>query len=215
MDTNVLKETDFLTVIRERRSVRKYDPNVKITEQELKEMLSEAVLAPSGANMQPWRFLVINDQPLKEKLLPVAFNQEQTVTSSAMIVVLADLEAYKEADKIYGQAVEAGYMTTETKDQLVTNLTNHFTNSTPDRIKSSFLVDAGLASMQFMLVAKAYGYDSVPMAGYNAQQLREMFNIPDRYVDVMLIAVGKAAEPAHTTIRLPIEDVTFWNGLGQ
>ncbi|MBW7457080.1 nitroreductase family protein [Paenibacillus sepulcri] len=215
METSIFKETDFFTVIRDRHAVRKYDPNVKIPVQELKEMLSQATLAPSGANVQPWRFLVIDDPALKEKLLPVAFNQEQTVTSAAMVVVLADLEAYKEVDKIYSQAVEAGYMTGETKDQLVTNLTNHYTKSSPDKTKSAFLIDAGLVSMQLMLVAKAHGYDTVPMAGYNAQQLKELFDIPDRYTDVMLIAVGKALEPAHPTVRLPVEDVTFWNGISK
>ncbi|MBO7743092.1 nitroreductase family protein [Paenibacillus sp. MWE-103] len=212
---NVLKEIDFFTVIRERHAVRKYDPNVKISRQELSEMLSEAVLAPSTANVQPWRFLVISDRELKEKLLPVAFNQEQTATSAAMIVVLADLEAYKEVDKVYSQAVEAGYMTAEIKSTLVANLGKYYENLSPDDIKSSFLIDTSLAAMQFMLVAKAHGYDTVPMGGYDAQKLKEAFAIPDRYTDVMLIAVGKALEPAHQTVRLPVEDVAFWNGFGE
>ncbi|MFC4807969.1 nitroreductase family protein [Paenibacillus sp. GCM10023250] len=212
---NVLKEIDFFTVIRERHAVRKYDPNVKISRQELSEMLSEAVLAPSTANVQPWRFLVISDRELKEKLLPVAFNQEQTATSAAMIVVLADLEAYKEVDKVYSQAVEAGYMTAEIKSTLVANLGKYYENLSPGDIKSSFLIDTSLAAMQFMLVAKAHGYDTVPMGGYDAQKLKEAFAIPDRYTDVMLIAVGKALEPAHQTVRLPVEDVAFWNGFGE
>ena len=52
---------DFQTVIRERHSVRQYDPSVKIPREEMEEILKDAILAPSSSNLQPWRFLVIDD----------------------------------------------------------------------------------------------------------------------------------------------------------
>lgn len=52
-------------MIRERRSVRFYDPSVKIDEEEIKELLEEAILAPSGTNLNPWRFMVYTDFTLK------------------------------------------------------------------------------------------------------------------------------------------------------
>ena len=53
-------------------------------------------------------------------------------------------------------------------------------------------VDAGLISMRLMLSARARGYDTVPMGGYNKVQFVEEFNIPAHYRGVMLIAIGKA-----------------------
>lgn len=50
----------FFDVIRERRSVRSYDPEIKISREELTEILRQATLAPSAANLQPWRFHVID-----------------------------------------------------------------------------------------------------------------------------------------------------------
>lgn len=207
----VIDQKAFMDVIRERRSVRHYDPTAKISRDELMEMIKEATLAPSSSNLQPWRFLVIDEQPLKEKLLPIAFNQKQVVDASAVIAVLADYEGYKQAEKIYKKAVAAGYMTEEVKATLTENINKRYANRERALIKQIALVDGGLVAMQFMLVAKARGYDTVPMGGYNNEQFKEAFHISDKYETVMLIAVGKAAQAGHPTTRLDVEDITFWN----
>lgn len=201
----------FSDVIRERRSVRHYQPDVKISREEIKEMLAEATLAPSSSNLQPWRFLVIDDQALKEKLLPIAFNQQQVVDASAIIAVLGDYEGYKQAENIYGAAVEKGFMSDEVKNTLEGNIERRYADRERELIKRIALVDGGLVSMQFMLVAKARGYDTVPMGGYNMEEFKEAFHLTDRYEPIMLIAVGKASQPGHPTTRLPVDEVTFWN----
>jgi len=213
METSGQLAQDFYGVLKERRSVRHYDPTFKISEQELKDMLTEATLAPSGANLQPWKFIVFNDQAMKEKLLPIANNQIQVVESSAVIAVLGDMEGYKQSERIYASAVEAGYMTSDIKETLVANIMRLLSGMDENKLKHNVLIDCGLVSMQLMLVAKARGYDTVPMGGFDAGKLIEAFSIPERYVPVMLIAVGKAAQAGHATVRLPIEEVTFWNGI--
>ncbi|RXZ84044.1 nitroreductase family protein [Paenibacillaceae bacterium] len=203
---------NFSQVIRERHSVRNYDPNFKLSREEITELLNDAILAPSASNLQPWRFLVIDDQERKQALHPVAFNQQQILDSSAVIAVLADLDAYKQAETIYGRAVEAGYMTEETKTRFVTNLTTGYA-ADPNVYREIAKVDGGLVSMQLMLAATAKGYSTVPMGGYNAAQFIELFNLPSNLLPVMLIAVGKAAVPAHPTVRLSVDEVTFWNNV--
>jgi len=84
---------DFGEVIRTRRSVRHYDPNFVLSREEIKSLLADTVLAPSSNNLQPWRFLVIDQQEDKEKLYPIAYNQRQVLEASATIAVLGDIEA--------------------------------------------------------------------------------------------------------------------------
>ncbi|MGG4495766.1 nitroreductase family protein [Brevibacillus reuszeri] len=211
MEQLTTQKAAFLDVITERRSVRHYDPSVKISRDEIKEMLKEATLAPSSSNLQPWRFLVIDDQELKEKLLPIAFNQQQVVQASAIIAVLGDYEGYKAAETIYTKAVSAGFMNEEVKSSLIQNINSRYSNRAREIIKEIALVDGGLVAMQFMLVAKAKGYDTVPMGGYNTDKFMEAFDITDRYVPIMLIALGKAAQPGHPTVRLDVDDIAFWN----
>ncbi|MGG1879848.1 nitroreductase family protein [Paenibacillus cisolokensis] len=208
---SMLAIQDFHTVVRERHSVRHYDPSVKISREEMEEILKDATLAPSSSNLQPWRFLVIDDQALKEKLHPIANNQQQVLDASAIIAVLGDLRWYEQGEKIYNMSFEAGFMTEEIKERFIQVASNGYANMS-DEVKNSIIdVDAGLASMQLMLSAKARGYDTVPMGGYNKEQFVEEFNIPEHYRSVMLIAVGKAASPARPTVRLPLEDVISWN----
>ncbi len=65
--------------------------------------------------------------------------------------------------------------------------------------------------MQLILAAKARGYDTVPMGGYNQEKFIEAFGLGDRYIPIMLIAVGKAVKPGHQTVRLTVDKVTSWN----
>jgi nitroreductase len=195
------------TVIRERRSVRKYDPNFKISKEEIEDILNEAILAPSSSNLQPWQFIVIQDQETKKELRAIANNQEQVETSSAVIAVIGDKEMYKNVEKVYHSAHEAGFMDEANMNRMIEG-TNKMYPFAPDEIRANIAsFDAGLVSMQLMLIAKAKGYDTVPMGGFDKQKFMEKFNLSDRYMPIVLIALGKAAAPAFQTTRLPLEDV--------
>lgn len=201
----------FADVIRERRSVRQYDPSVRLSHEEIKELLKEATLAPSSSNLQPWRFLVIESEELKAKLLPIAYNQTQVTEAAAVIAVLGDTESYSKAEQIYGEAVKRGYMPEETAKSFVERTVSMY-GSLPKEVQHKIIhTDGGIVSQQLMLVARAHGYDTVPMGGYDAVKFKEVFGVSDRYVPIMLIALGKAAKPGHPTTRLPIEDITFFN----
>lgn len=73
------------------------------------------------------------------------------------------------------------------------------------------LIDSGLVSMQLMLSARARGYDTNPIGGYDKSRIAEAFGMEkERYVPVMLISVGKAAKEARRTTRLPIDRIADW-----
>ena len=211
MTTSLKVEQNFNQLIRERRSVRHYDPSWKISREEIQEILADATLAPSSSNLQPWRFIVIQEQELKDQLLPIAHQQQQVADASAVIAVLGDLEAYRNVEQIHELAVQAGAMTPEVKEGMVERTLKMYPALGDAKLKEIALVDGGLVSMQLMLAAKARGYDTVPMGGYNEQKFREFFQIPERYATVMLIALGKAAAPGRVTYRLPLEQITYWN----
>lgn len=211
MPTTITQTADYGTVVRERHSVRHYDPTVKIPDSELENMLEEATLAPSSSNTQTWRFLVITDDEAKKRLFPIANNQQQVLEASATIVVLGDLEGYKEIPRIFDAAVEAGYMPEDFAKQYAERSVPMYASMPPERMRNLVYFDGGLVSMQFMLTAKSRGYDTVPMGGFNSEKLIEEFAIPSNLVPLLLISVGKAATPGRLTVRLPIDEVTFWN----
>lgn len=210
--TTTQRFNDFKKIVTERRSIRKYDESVKISREEMTEMLTMATRAPSSVNMQPWRFLVIETPEGKAKLAPLARgNQTQVETSAAVIAVFGDLNNYDYAEEIYGKAVEQGFLSLEGKKKILKAYSGYFENISQEKMKEIVLVDGGLVSMQFMLVARAFGYDTNPIGGYEKDQIAEIFGLDkNRYVPVMLISIGKAAEDGRPSVRLPIEKVAQW-----
>ena len=218
MGTKENKFAELSNVIRERHSIRHYDPDFNISDDEIKEIIQEAVYAPSGNNLQTWRFLIITDQKLKEKIYTVSNDQKQVLEASAIIILLGDLKGYEQVDLIYSRSVKEGIVTEEFKNAKVAKVRETFEKESlrygnPNWKRDLVLIDGSLAAMQLMLVAKAKGYDSVPMIGYNTEQLRKILNIPERYVNILMIPIGKASQTEHPTIRLSVDEISFWNGI--
>ncbi|MGM0862010.1 MAG: nitroreductase family protein [Bacillota bacterium] len=209
---NTLQTNDFMEIMKGRRSIRSYDPSVKISKEEMTEILEEATTAPSSVNAQPWRFLVIDSPEGKEKLAPLAsFNQTQVTTSSAVIAVFADMNNADYLEEIYSKAVELGYMPQEVKDRQIAALTAHFEKLPTQVNRETILIDGGLVSMQLMLTARAHGYDTNPIGGYDKENIAEAFGLEkERYVPVMLLSIGKAADKGYASYRLPIDTIAEW-----
>lgn len=87
-------QADFFSVMLKRHAVKHFDSAFKLNKSEITFILEMAGSAPSAWNLQPWKFLVIAESSLQEKLLPVAYGQRQVVEASAVIAVLGDLEAH-------------------------------------------------------------------------------------------------------------------------
>lgn len=194
-------------VIRTRHSVRQYKRDVVIPEETLNEILELAAAAPSSWNLQQWRFLVIRDQAQKDLVKAISFGQQQVSDASVTVVVLGDLEAHITAKEIYGEKLAAGQITQEIHDNMVNQVTGAYQN--PQVARDEANKNAGLASMQLMLAAKAKGYDTVPMGGFDSAKLVEALKIPARFIPVMLLPIGEAAAPARATDRLPLDKLVI------
>ncbi|MGW8956899.1 nitroreductase family protein [Paenibacillus sp. NPDC055715] len=210
--SNIVKTNDFKEIALGRRSVKVYDPSVKISREEMTEILTEATRAPSSINLQPWRFLVIDSPEGKATLAPLAsFNQRQVETSSAVIAVFGDLNNFDNFEQIFGEAVELGYMPKDIKEMQQEKVGAHFAALDPVINKETVLIDGGLVSMQLMLVARAHGYDTNAIGGYDKSGIAEAFGLEkDRYVPVMLISIGKGINNGHPSTRLPIDQIAQW-----
>lgn len=197
-------------VMEARHSVRKYDPNAEIPREELNEILRLAATAPSSWNLQHWRFIVVTDRAKKEQLLPIAYGQQQVVDAFATIIVLGDLEADKSARLVYDEALAKGYVTEQVRETLIGQIEGAYRNN-PQFARDEAIRNASLASMQLMLAAKAKGYDTCPMGGFDRDALIQALNIPPRYVPVMIITVGKASVPAYPTARFGLDQLVIEN----
>ena len=201
------KRPEFFDVIKGRKSVKYFNPNVKIKREEIIEMLNEANLAPSSCNLQPWRYIVVDTPEGKEKLGSANYNKIQNDTSAAMIIVLGDLNHYGKFDEIYGEAVEKGYMTEEVKDGFEKGMGPQLENLPTDKNREGVYFDCGLWTMQFANIAYAKGYDTNIIGGFVIEKVAELFELEENLIPVMLIALGKKEKDARPTVRMKAENL--------
>ncbi|AXT15709.1 NADH dehydrogenase [Streptococcus thermophilus] len=201
---------DFSDIVYNRRSIRKFDTSVKIPREEMLEILDKTVTAPSSVNMQPWRFVVVDSKEGKDKLKPfVSYNSVQNETSSAMVLIFADLKSQERAEEIYGKAVTQGKMPEEVKEKQLSSIVPMYENAPFEVMNEIVHIDSSLAAMQLMLVARSYGYDTNAIGGYKKDGLAKAFGLDeDRHVPILIIALGKADEEGFESVRLDASDVT-------
>lgn len=102
-------------------------------------------------------------------------------------------------------------MPKEVKEKQLATFAPLYEGMSREKMEETVLIDGGLAAMQLMLVARAYGYDTNPIGGFDREHLVESLGLdPKRYLPVMIVSIGKAAESGYKSVRLPVEEVTFW-----
>ncbi|WP_238654367.1 nitroreductase family protein [Paenibacillus piscarius] len=198
-------------IILHRKSVRHYDPNYTIERKEILDAIELAAKSPNGNNIQSTRYLIIEDKELRAKVKPIAYHQEQVVTSSYLILILGDYRAFhaENIQAIQEQALEKGYFTQETKTYLTNAAIGYYRNmSNQDYIKE-LVRDGSLAAMSLVLILNEKGYQTITMSGYDKAALFAELNIPRHYEDIMLLSVGRGIQAGHSTVRHDVEDITF------
>ena len=208
--THQLINNNFSDIVFGRKSIRAYDETVKISPEEMLAMIQEATTAPSSVNFQPWRFVVVESAEQKELLKPlVKFNALQNDTSAAMVLCFGDLACYELGETIYDLAVSEGKMPQDVRDRQLGSIVPMYQSLSTAQMNDIVKIDTSLAAMQFMLVARAHGYDTNPIGGFDSDNLAETFGLDkNRYVPVMIISIGKAAEAGYHSVRLPAETIT-------
>lgn len=203
----------LIEAISQRKTIKMFDRQVQIPREQLEEMLRLAQLAPSKANLQPWRFVIVDDVAQKNKLLDkVAFNAPPCETASAIIMVLADLQYERLLDDILDNSVKQGCLHENFRQNSYNFLLSAHQQLSEQEIRDQVITDTSLAAMQLMLVAKEKGYDTHAIGIYDKLAVLNALEIDNtRYAPVMIVAIGRAAVPAIPSARLPLEYTISWN----
>lgn len=182
---------EFLDVYKERRSAAKFLPDVQITEKELDEIFNLVKLAPSAFNLQHVHYVVIKDTEGKHKMYEASGKQYKVLTSSAVIVVLGNTQAHEHTAEIYEGMFNLGILSKQEYDQTVSSTIQFYKDRGDVFQKEEAIRNASLSAMALMLIAKEKGWDSCPMIGFDPVQVATDLHIPDTYVPVMMVAIGK------------------------
>jgi nitroreductase len=190
----------------ERRSIKAYDPDHKMTEQEIKQLMSLAMLSPTAFNIQNWRFVLVTDPVLRQQIRAVSWNQAQVEEASLLIVLTADLNAWaKQPERYWANAPQA------VQDYLVPAIGNYYQGNAQVQ-RDEGMRSCGMAAMTIMLAAKEMGYDTCPMDGFDFDAVSQLLNLPQDHIPTMFVVVGKALQPARVRGgQLAMDEVVIRN----
>lgn len=192
--------------IHSRRSVKHYDANHTMTEAEINELLSLAVLSPTAFNIQNWRFVVVTDEQVRKQIREVAWDQAQVTDSSLFIVLCADLKAWERQPGRYWKDAPQ-----EVQEFMMPAIDDYYRGK--DQVqRDEAMRSCGIVAQTLMLAAKSMGYDSCPMDGFDFDKVAELINLPDDHVIAMFVAIGKGTKEAWPRPgQLPLDEVIVKN----
>lgn len=177
---------EFLELANARQSVRKYATK-KVDKEIIEKCIEAARIAPSACNSQPWKFIIVDEPELKNKIAKATFElftsfNKFTLTAPVLVVLVA--------------------MKPKTIAQIGGRIKN----------KDFYLFDIGITAEHFCLQAAEMGIGTCMLGWFREKEIKKLLQIPDSRSVALVISIGYAEdEPLRKKIRKPITEIMAYN----
>ncbi|MCB5206467.1 nitroreductase family protein [Methylovorus mays] len=190
--------------IETRRSIKAFDSQHTMSEAEIEQLMSLAMLSPTAFNIQNWRFVLVQSPEVRKQVRAASWDQAQVTDASLLVVLVADLQSWsKQPDRYWANAPEA------VRNYLVPAIGQYYAGKEQVQ-RDEGMRSCGMAAMTLMLAAKEMGYDSCPMDGFDFDAVAKLLKLPADHVPAMFVAIGKGIkEPWPRGGQLPMSDVVI------
>ena len=198
---------DTIDAIYQRRAVKHFDPNHKITPEEEQKLLEAMIQAPTSFNIQHWRFVIVREPELRAKIRSEFGNDQASMTDASLLIIFtADVKAWqKEPERYWKNAPQE-------VSNLLVGWMKPFHEGREWLQRDEAQRSIGMAMQTLMLAAKGIGYDSCPMIGFDIDKVAELINLPSDYVMGPMVAIGKKVKDAWGKPgQLPLSDLVVEN----
>ncbi|HDX9579778.1 TPA: NAD(P)H-dependent oxidoreductase [Bacillus pseudomycoides] len=215
---------EILKAYQFRHACKVFDVNKKISDEDFRFILETGRLSPSSFGFEPWRFVVIQNQNIRKKLLPIAWGaQKQLPTASHFVVILAR----KKEDMMYNSSYISNFMENiQNLPQEAVNVKGNFYKTFQESDFNLLESDRAMfdwASKQtyialgnMMTAAAQIGIDSCPMEGFHQEKVESLLREEgiisgDTFGVSCLVAFGyRLEEPHHEKTRQTMDMVVEW-----
>ncbi|PKN76624.1 MAG: oxidoreductase [Deltaproteobacteria bacterium HGW-Deltaproteobacteria-10] len=187
-------------VIASRRSIRKFRPEA-ISSDIVRLLLDAARLAPSGSNLQPSRFIVVQSPAAKEALgrfTPYKF----IVKAAVVFVCCADLTAMTTRESRIGELFQAGVF--EGVDMDITDASTS-TAMSPEAVKAYLNMNVAIAVEHIVLKAVDLGLGSCWLGRFDRDKVKEFLELDESIYPVVLLPVGYSDQSPKARPRFPLD----------
>jgi nitroreductase len=190
--------------ITRRRAVRNFDPAHEMTQKEIDKILALTLHSPTAFNIQNWRFVVVKDPELRQKIREASWDQVQVTEASLLIILCADLKAWEKEPLRYWQSAP------EPVQEFIVPAIQEYYAGLDQVQRDEAMRSCGIAAQTLMLAAQSMGYDSCPMDGFDFETVAELIKLPEDHAICMYVTVGQALDESGTPKdKLPVEEVVI------
>ncbi len=203
----------FVKLMLERRATNHFEPG-GVPEDYLDAILRLAVQAPSGYNLQPWRFIVVREPENRKRLQQAAYGQPKIAEAPVMVIAFGMKDQWKRrADEVFAEGAERGAGKAENVEKYKQGALS-FLNTLPMEVWVNRHTMIAFTAM--MLAAEAYGFDTAPMEGFDGAAVKREFGLPDEAEVCALLAIGRAKTPDKPyTGRFALDRIVFKERYGE
>ncbi|MEA2049128.1 MAG: NAD(P)H-dependent oxidoreductase [Campylobacterota bacterium] len=204
MNNNFSKAIDF------RHACKVFDTNKKIPNDHLNFILNMGRKSPSSFGMEPWKFLVIQDQSLKEKIKPFCWNQAQIDTCSDLIIILAKIDDVKPENRYVKDMFLRRDLPQDKLNGYLNLYAKHLkgTMSSTNNIFSWTSKQCYIALANMTTAAAFLEIDSCPIEGFEKENIETLLDIDTTLYQLsVILPLGYRINKQSKQLRLDFDDV--------
>ena len=182
---------DFEKAVNFRHACKIFDENKKISKRDLNHILETAIKSPSSFGIEGWKFLVIQNQELKEKLKPHCWNQPQITTCSDLVVLLYRKNMTSKDEYVIKSLKRRKYF-----EKSLAKYAEFIDSRTQDEIECWSKAQTYIASAYLMLSSASLGIDSCPIEGFELEKVIDLLDFDKKNYDISyMVALGYRVTP--------------------
>lgn len=192
-NTNLkLRPFEALTVTEamyNRRAVKHFDVNYKISRDDVYEIIKTAKLTPTAYNLQHFRVLWVEDESLRNQIKEAAYNQKQITDASVLLLIYMFKNAWENFPINFWPNTSV-----EVNKKIQTSIRRYYSGNIR-RQRDEAVRSCSLFAMSAMLLAQEKGIDTCPIGGFDENKVSQIVGLPSDYEVSIMLTMGKCLRP--------------------
>ncbi len=181
----------------------------------LGQLIEAAHVAPSGWNLQTWRWIVVRGDSSKKYLEAATYSELPLSSAPVVLICLADTLAWKSASQGVQEMIANRKITEEEGHETLRRLREHYASS-PEVAKRTALAHAFVVVHQTLLGLAEYNLSAYWVTEFDEAKIKTYLHIPDHFLVAALLPVGYCEErPTPAVTNLPVRTVIYKEKFGE
>jgi nitroreductase len=204
------KMNDFMKAMDFRHACKIFDEKRRVSQEEIRYILETGRKSPSSFGMEGWKFLVVTNEALKERLRPACWNQVQITSCSHLIVILAAIDNLKPESGVPAKRFARRPISPEQVEAYIQRYGTHLarTFSSDERTYAWSARQTYIALANMMTAAAYIGIDSCPIEGFEKESVEQILGLdPKEYQVSVLLTLGYRLNEQPPRSRLSFDEV--------